>query len=321
MAEKRLGRGLDFLLARTRPEEPTDSADVAAKVPQPGSTGPAHELSLDSIEPNPFQPRREFTAEALADLEASIRVHGVLQPVVVRRKPQGDGYQLVAGERRFRASAAAGLKSIPAVIKEISDDSLLAIALVENLQRENLNPMEVARGYQRLLAVEGTTQEQVAAVVGKSRVSVANTIRLIDLPEDLQEHVSRGTLSAGHARALLAIGEVDAMRALAQRILVDGLSVREAEAEARGDGGLKPQGRPVPPALLRKSERSSHLEELEDRLRKCLGTRVTIKPGRGKRGKIVLQYASLEDFDRIYEILAGAEADRPVAPAPDTKYF
>jgi ParB family chromosome partitioning protein len=315
MAERRLGRGLDFLISRTTPVPPpvprpavVEALAAAAASPPPAAPppppapppGPRH-IALASIAPNPFQPRVEFEPEALADLEASIRTHGVLQPVVVR--PSGDGFQLVAGERRFRASRNLGLADIPAVVREVSDSQMLALALVENLQRESLNPIETARAYRQLLETPDLTQEDVARAVGKSRVSIANTVRLLDLPADLQEHVSRGTLSAGHGRALLMVADEGERRALGARILAEGLSVREAEALAAGGGAGVPATalRTVRPA----KERSSHLGELEDRLRTSLGTRVAIKPGRGKRGKIVLHYANLEEFDRLYEILTG----------------
>jgi len=305
MAEKRLGRGLDFLISRTTPPAPPAPPPVKAVV-APAAPAPApgpRVLPLGSISPNPFQPRREFEPEALADLEASIREHGILQPLVVR--PFGEGFQLVAGERRFRAAANVGLAGVPAVVREVTDGQMLALALVENIQRENLNPIETAMAYRDLLATEGLTQEDVARLVGKSRVSIANTVRLLDLPEGIQAQVSRGTLTAGHGRALLMCPDAVAMEALAARIVADGLSVRATESLATAGesaahaAGLRPVGG--------KKERSSHLDELEDRLRTALGTRVIVKPGRGKRGKIVLHYASLEEFDRLYEILTGAE--------------
>ena len=310
MAEKRLGRGLDFLIKRTA--VPPAPAAAGSSIPVPSALAPTllestpeagpRVIALDIIAPNPFQPRKEFTPEALAELESSIKEHGVLQPVVVR--PVGGTFQLVAGERRFRASRNLGLKDIPAVVREVTDRQMLALALVENLQREDLNPIETARAYRDLLQTTGLTQEEVAQGVGKSRVAVSNTLRLLDLPEDLQDHVSRGTLSAGHGRALLMVGEPEAMQSLAARILAEGLSVREAEALAAGPAAAvaAPALRTVKPA----KERSSHLAELEDRLRTSLGTRVAIQPGRGKRGKIVVYYASLEDFDRVFEILTGA---------------
>lgn len=297
MAEKRLGRGLDFLITRT----------TAALSPQPAAPVAPREapgpriLPFDAISPNPFQPRKEFEPGALSELEGSIREHGVLQPIVVR--PAGASFQLVAGERRLRAARNVGLPGIPAVIRSVTDGQMLALALVENIQREALNPIETGRAYRDLLSTPGLTQEDVARLVGKSRVSVANTLRLLDLPQDLQDHVSRGTLTAGHGRALLMCKDTVAMAGLARRIVDEGLSVREAEALA-GEAGA---GEPTPTLITppEKKERSSHLAELEDRLRTSLGSRVAIKPGRGKRGKIVLYYASLEDFDRLFEILTG----------------
>lgn len=322
MAEKRLGRGLDYLLSRTRVEEETVESSEATPVEEGVANAGDTQVPLGSIRPNPFQPRREFSAEAIEELAGSIREHGVLQPILLRPRKDGPGYDLVAGERRWRAAAVAGLAEIPATVRDVPDESLLAVALVENLQRENLNPVETALAYRQLLEVAGTTQEDVARVVGKSRAAVANTVRLLDLPEDLQSHVSRGTLSPGHARALLAVGDPDAMRVLATRIVDDGLSVRDAERIARGEAPAM-SGSPgvPPPAGGKRRERSSHLMELEDRLRRSLGSRVAIKTGRGKRGKIVLYYASLEDFDRLFEILSGAEVAPSVAPPEETKFF
>ncbi len=312
MAEKRLGRGLDYLISRTQVlPEPLDLAvEGSHEGPRP--------VPLAAIRPNPVQPRREFAPEAMAELESSVREHGVLQPIVLRSA--GDGYEIVAGERRWRAASAAGLKEIPAVVREVSDDQMLALALVENLQREDLNAMETARAYRDLLRTDGTTQEALARVVGKSRTAIANAIRLLDLPADLQDHVSRGTLSAGHARALLAVGEPDAMRVLASRVLAEGLSVREAERAAAGEQTAPPP-RAFPPPRRGPRERSPHLVELEQRLRQSLGTRALVKPGRGKRGKIVLYYASLEDFDRLFEILAGPVERKPVEPPAETRYL
>lgn len=304
MAEKRLGRGLDFLISRTTtPPAAPPRAPVVVSVPAaaPKELPGPRILPLDSVSPNPFQPRREFEPGALAELESSIREHGVLQPIIVR--PSGDSFQLVAGERRFRAARNVGLPGIPAVVREVSDDQMLALALVENIQRENLNPIETARAYKDLLAGPGLTQEVVARLVGKSRVSIANTLRLLDLPQDIQDHVSRGTLSAGHGRALLMCPDAACQAALAKRVLDEGLSVREAEALAGGMAATPPAPTLITPP--ERKERSSHLGELEDRLRTALGTRVAIQPGRGKRGKIVLYYASLEDFDRLFEILTG----------------
>ena len=316
MAERRLGRGLDFLIARTSPAPAAPPPAAAAPAPAP-SAAPAPApvapppgpriLAVGEIQPNPFQPRLEFEPEALAELESSIREYGVLQPLVVRKV--GEGFQLVAGERRLRASRNIGLEGVPVVVREVTDSQMLALALVENLQRADLNPIETAKAYRDLLATPGLTQEEVAKVVGKSRVSVANTLRLLDLPLDIQDHVSRGTLSAGHGRALLMAKDEPALVALAARILAEGLSVREAEAFASGQAPVEHATVLTPPKPVK--ERSTHLAELEDRLRTSLGTRVIVKPGRGKRGKIVVYYSNLEDFDRLFEILTGpVDAER-----------
>jgi len=321
MAERRLGRGLDFLIARTAtPPVPPVSAGIPIPPPptllEPAPVPGPRLLALESLAPNPFQPRKEFTPEALSELESSIREHGVLQPVVVR--PSGGGFQLVAGERRLRASRNVGLKEIPAVVREVSDRQMLALALVENLQREDLNPVETARAYRDLLDSTGLTQEEIARGVGKSRVAVSNTLRLLDLPQGLQDLVSRGTLSAGHGRALLMCRDAEAMQSLAARVLEQGLSVRETEALAAGEATTVLPSVPVVKVV---KERSTHLAELEDRLRTSLGTRVAIQPGRGKRGKIVVHYASLEDFDRIYEILTGAPESKAEPESPEARRF
>jgi ParB family chromosome partitioning protein len=309
MAERRLGRGLDFLISRTAPAPGGGAAPAAASpaegeatVLAPSGDGTI-ELPIDGIKANPFQPRTEFEPGALRELEESIRLHGVLQPVVVRR--QGAGYQLVAGERRLRASKAVGKVGIPAVIRDVTDAEMLTLALVENLQRSDLNAIETGLAYQQMMTQASLTQEAVAELVGKSRAAVANTLRLLDLPEDLRELVSRGTLSAGHGRALLSLPDEGAMRLLAERILEEGLSVREAERATQAEGEAEVKAAPPPPRL--RPVRSAHIEELEARLRGSLGTRVAVRPGRGKRGKIVLYYASLEDFDRLFEILVSEE--------------
>lgn len=306
MAERRLGRGLDFLISRTTPPSAVPVPLPPAGVEGRDAGGPRM-IPLAAIVPNPFQPRREFAPEALADLEQSIRRHGVLQPVVLRAS--GGGFEVVAGERRLRAAGMAGLTAIPAVVREVTDGEMLTLALVENLQREDLNPIETALAYRDLLATPGLTQEDVARLVGKSRPTIANALRLLDLPADIQECVSRGTLSAGHGRAILMCTTLEGQASLARRILEEGLSVREAESLAQGG-----TPRPLRPVRTPR-ERSSHLDELEGALRATLGGRVRIQPGRGKKGKIVLYYASLEDFDRLFELLAGPRTEAPARTA------
>lgn len=285
MVERRLGRGLDFLIS--------------------GDLGGFREdeivhVPLQEIRPNPFQPRDDFKEDELRELAASIQEHGVLQPVLVRRVD--GGYQLVAGERRFRASQLLERPSIPAVVREADDTQMLEIALIENVQRENLNAIEIARGYAALIERLGLTQQEAAERLGKSRSAVANTLRLLELPRDLQDMVSRGTLSAGHARALLALSDVEARRELARRVQDEGLSVRDVESAARepdptpatAHGGVKPKA--PPPARF---------EAVADDLKRRLGTRVSVRAGRGQKGKIVIDFFSAPDLDRIYGLLIG----------------
>ena len=281
MARSRLGRGLEALI----PVEPL------ADEPQEQST-----LALRLIDPNPYQPRREFDTEKLEELAESIRVHGVLQPVVVRR--QGSRYQLVAGERRCRAAKLAGLHEVPAIIKEFSDADLMELAIVENLQRENLNPIEEALGYDQLCKQLGLTQEAVAQRVGKSRSHVANTLRLLQLPQAIREHVSRETLSAGHARALLALDKPALQRELAQRIIEEGLNVRQTEALVK-ETQAQPQANV---SRETKTRRSPELEDLERRLTSSLGTQVRVVQGR-KRGKIEIHYYDQDELERLLELL------------------
>jgi ParB family transcriptional regulator, chromosome partitioning protein len=283
MVERRLGRGLDFLLSGGTN---VDTAEV-------------HQVDLERLRPNPFQPRREFRAEELEELAASIREHGVIQPIVVRAA--GDDYEIVAGERRFRACQRLGLKAIPAVVRAADDTQMLELALIENIQRQDLGPLEEARAYQAFIQRLDVTQEHAAQRLGKSRSAIANMLRLLDLPGDLQELVSRGTLTMGHARALLAVGDAEAQRALARRIETERLSVRDVERLARSWGEAKV------PADHADVPRSPHLAEIERQLSERLGTRVAIRE-RADAGKVVIDYYSAEDLERLLSLLA-APAD------------
>src|SRR5262245_21909654 len=230
MVERRLGRGLDFLLSGP---ELTAGDEVRS-------------VELARLKPNPFQPRREFRTEELEELSASIREHGVLQPIVVRTV--GDGYEVIAGERRWRACARLGMTSLPALIRKADDTQMLELALVENIQRQDLNAIEEARGYQAYVQRLDLTHDQAAQRLGKSRSTVANMIRLLDLPGDVQELVSRGTLAMGHARAILAVADPEAQRSLARRVAEEHLSVRDVERLAR-DWGSAPEAAPAQAAL------------------------------------------------------------------------
>jgi len=250
------------------------------------------DLDVESIRPNPRQPRQRWDEEKLRELADSIREHGVVQPIIVRQRD--DGYELVAGERRWRAARLAGLKTVPAVIRELSEAELTVVSLIENIQREDLNPMEEARAYHRLVSEFGLTQEVLAKRVGKSRSQVANVLRLLSLDRRTQALVEEGKLSFGHARALLAIEDEKRRQQLADRIVKQGLSVREAEGAVSEKSG-KPRRRD-------RQVTDPNVFEVEERLRQLLGTDVRIKQGR-KKGIIEIDYFGLEDLDRILELL------------------
>jgi ParB family chromosome partitioning protein len=272
-----LGRGLDALIPRNQPS--------------------VEEVDIDLIAPNPQQPRSVFDAESLSELADSIREHGVIQPLIVSRPgtPGAAPYQLIAGERRLLASRQAGLAKVPVIVKEASPQSLLELALVENLQREDLGPLEEAGAFKRLADEFKLTQEQIAGRVGRSRSAVANSLRLLTLSEEIQGSLARGEISAGHARALLGIEDADERRSAWRRIVEGRLTVRDAEAMARGGG--RPRSRNAAP-----KRRSADLEALEERLRASLGTKVDLTRGR-RGGRLVIHYYSDEELDSIIERL------------------
>jgi ParB family transcriptional regulator, chromosome partitioning protein len=275
-------------------------------VPVPGAY--FAELPVTAISPNPKQPRQVFDEEALAELAHSVREIGVLQPIVVRAVAVEAGeearYELIMGERRWRASKEAGLEQIPSIVRETADDDLLRDALLENLHRSELNPLEEAAAYQQLLEDFGCTHEELATRIGRSRPQISNTIRLLRLPPAVQRRVAAGVLSAGHARALLGLDDPDAMDKLAQRIVSEGLSVRATEEAVAMTDSASPT-----PAARRKPRAGGHHAELDDlagRLADRLDTRVAISLGRNK-GKISVEFASVEDLNRILDLLAPEE--------------
>ena len=280
MAQRRgLGRGLGALFPGAE---------------APGAT--SLEIPLAELEANPFQPRRHFDQAGLDELAATIRAHGVLTPVVVRRGP--GGYQVVAGERRVRAARLAGLTRIPAVIKEASDAQALEMALVENLQREDLNPVEGAEAYHRLIEEFGLTQEAVAERVGRDRSSVANALRILRLPRRVREDLAAGTLSEGHGRALLGL-EKPADQLKARDVIVKrGLTVRATEALVRRLRGGSPT------RIHRQTPDEPNLQALEDRLREALGTKIRIIRD-GKGGTVAISYFSHEDLTRLVDLIVG----------------
>jgi ParB family transcriptional regulator, chromosome partitioning protein len=253
-------------------------------------------ISVDKIRSNRYQPRQTWDEEKLAELADSIRQHGVIQPLTVRAA--GDGYELIAGERRFEASKRAGLKDVPAIIRTCSDKEMLELALVENLQREDLNPIESAEAYRRLHDEFELTQEQVSERVGKSRQAVANTLRLLDLPDFIQDSLKQGKLSEGHAKVLLSIQEPSWQRAVWSRAMRGGLSVRQMERLAKV-GGNVPRGTKLSGV---NSELMTFLRPLQEKMMHKLGTKVTISSD-GKGGKIEIIYADEDEFERIYNLI------------------
>jgi ParB family chromosome partitioning protein len=295
----RLGKGLGALLGEYLGE------DAAQPGSAPGAPAvQAKMLAIAAITPNPYQPRREFSEEDLADLTASLRENGLIQPIVVRAAPAGApaAWELVAGERRWRAAMRLEWKEIPAVIKDIDDRTLLVLALVENLQRAQLSPLEEAEGYQRLAEEFSLTQQQVADVVGKDRSTVANAVRLLQLPVSVRQLVSEGQLSAGHARALLGLEHEHRMADLARQAVAEQWSVREMELQVKR---ARQTTRRSPPPV-RNRETNELL--LEEELQRVFGTEVKIRRGRGMRGHIEIPYLDAEDFERIYEMLAKRSA-------------
>ncbi len=283
--QSRLGKGLDGLLART--EEPTTSQPTL------------RELPIDSIRPNPKQPRQHFDEDDLAELAESIRAFGVLQPVVVRPLKPGM-YELVMGERRLRASERAGKTSIPAIVRHTDDDTLLRDALIENVHRSDLNPIEEAMAYEQLLGEFGCTKEELSTRIHRSRPQISNTLRLLNLPTSVQTKVAAGVLSAGHAKALLGLETPGDMEALAARIIAEGLSVRTTE-ELVALGRRAPAA-PKAPRLPRTA--SAQESELSSALSDHFDTRVKVNIGRNK-GKITIEFATGEDLERIMAIING----------------
>ncbi len=287
---KALGRGLAALLGDDN--GPLDQG-LPPTDPQPGEK--VIELPLERLSPNPFQPRRVYDQKALQALADSIAEHGVIQPLVVR--PAEQGYQLIAGERRLRACHMAGLDQVPVVVRQASDEQALLLALLENLQREDLNPLEEARAFQRLMDDFELSQGEVARAVGKDRSTVANTLRLLKLPPQIQLDVATGDLSAGHARALLPLESQPLMRRARDQIVKKGLSVRATERLVKKMLAQKDTEPDRPP-----SEEETYINSLADELRRSLGTKVHIQR-KGKRGKIVIDFGSDQELERLLEIL------------------
>ena len=277
MSKKALGRGIEALL-KTAGEDRNVSA--------------VNEVSPDSLSVNPYQPRQDFNEDNLNELADSIRQKGILQPVLVESAGEGK-YIIIAGERRVRAAKIAGLKQIPVIVKQFSDEDKLEIALIENIQRENLSPVEEAYAYKKLIDISGLNQEEIARKVGRKRSTIANALRLLKLPESIQDALGKGRITSGHARALLMIEDKEQQKNLFQRILKHRLSVRQAEAFAsEKKGNNKTEKRNISPEL----------KEIEQRLMNVLGTKIVIK-GNDSRGRIEISYFSLDDLNRVIDII------------------
>jgi ParB family chromosome partitioning protein len=296
--QRRLGRGLEALINSA----PTIAPPTGAEGGKATVAGPYREIPIGEIRPNRYQPRREFRPEELAELQASIKATGLLQPITVR--PAGpDRFELIAGERRLRAVTALGWSKIPAVVKDIDDRTALTLALVENLQRADLNPLEEAEGYQRLSSEFGMTQQQVAEMVGKDRSTVANILRILALPASVRRMVADSQLTLGHARALLSFVDERAITTAAREVVARGLTVRDVERMAK-EGPKSPTQ-----STKRDDTRPAEVRRLEDQLRKKLQTDVHIALSGKQKGELRVPFYSGDDFERIVELLLGPGRD------------
>jgi len=314
---RRLGRGLDALLARREPAKPAAAAAsapapaeaatanaVTAPVDETNEAGTLRTLKLSEIRPNPYQPRKEFRPEDLADLESSLRTNGLLQPITVRPAPSGNGYELIAGERRYRAATRIGWTEIPALVKPVDDRMLATLAMIENLQRADLDPIEEADGYQRLIDDFALTNQEVADVVGKDRSTVANALRLRQLPASVRRMLQDKQLTAGHARALLPLATERVIVDMAREIVTNGWSVREVERRVQA-------GRPKPPAAGKKTEPTATpagasgamVRQIEEKLRRKLQTGVSIQLTAKDKGEVRIAFFSNDDLERLLEVL------------------
>jgi ParB family chromosome partitioning protein len=289
---KRLGRGLEALLGPVS----RDQAEAA---------GALRELPIGTVKPNPYQPRTRMDEAPLDDLVASMQASGLLQPIVVR--PKANGYELIAGERRWRAAARLGWTKIPAVVKDVDDQTLLTLALIENLQRDDLSPIDEASGYQRLADEFHLPHGEIARLVGRNRATIANLLRLLQLPEEVRGLLHERKLAEGHARALLSLAQPEAMIALARQAVEEGWSVREVEARVRGDVPPAAESPAVPPRRARSAVRTvtADIRRVEDALRKHLGTDVRVTTRRRGRGFLTVSYYNNDDLARLLELILG----------------
>jgi ParB family chromosome partitioning protein len=292
---KALGKGLSALL----PPRPSSAAQPQPAKEQPPAQG-LTTLGIDTIQPNPLQPRRVFQVERLQELAASIRTNGIIQPLIVRR--HSGSYQLVAGERRWRAAKLAGLAEVPVVVQEVADPRMLTVALIENIQREDLNPIELAQAYERLSRELGMSQEEIAQQTGKDRATIANTIRLLKLPVEIQTLVAEHRLSMGHARAILGIHDPKSQIELAQETVARGLSVRDVEARVQELVNPRPKREPGPG---KETPADPNVKAAIEQLERVLGTRVRIVEQSAERGRIEIEYYSQAELDRLFQQIVG----------------
>jgi len=284
---RRLGRGLEALLGSATGLASSDE-------------GALKSIPIAQIARNPFQPRHEFNAEELTELEESLKASGLLQPITVRRRAGKDGFELIAGERRLRAAAKLGWREIPAIIKEIDDRTILTLALIENLQRTDLNPIEEGEGYHKLSHEFGLTQQQIAETVGKDRTTITNMLRLLQLPAMVRELVQQGELTMGHAKVLLGLEDPEKITRLAHEVVKEGLTVREIESRLRGVGTQRGKKTGRPRAIDRQSPEAKRVEE---RLRRFLQTDTVIKVGPKNRGTLTIHFYSADDLERVLELM------------------
>jgi ParB family chromosome partitioning protein len=300
---KRLGRGLDALLAPTA--TPTGDLRFPAQKPEASSSPGFRTISISSIVPNPLQPRKDFGEAELAELRSSIRANGLLQPLLVR--PKGTGFELVAGERRLRAVQSLGWREVPAHVREMDDQTILTLALIENLQRSDLNPIEEAEGYQELIDRFTLTQQQVADAVGRERSTVANMLRILALPDAVRKMVRGGDLSLGHARALLGLEDASQMIALAGEVIGNGLTVRDVERRVREASTAKAGKRK--PKLSLVTNPPAEARAIEDQLRKRFQTDAHVTLAGEGKGEVRLSFYSADDLERLLDLLLGSSRE------------
>lgn len=308
---RRLGKGLEALLAMKHPEPRHPTHAPAGSATTADASAPTlHNLRLSEIRPNPYQPRKEFRPEELAELQASLKASGLLQPITVRPAPNGAGFELIAGERRFRAASALGWNDITAVVRTIDDKTLLTLALIENLQRSDLNPLEEAEGYKRLIDEFALSQTQVGDVVGKDRSTVANLLRLLQLPAAVRRLLRDGAITLGHARALLGLGDERAMTDLAREVAANGLSVRDVERKVQNSPGSKRAAKVVTATV--KLGATGEARAIEDQLRRHLQTDVGVHLGKGKgtKGELRIHFYSNDDLARVLDLILKTSTDR-----------